>query len=155
MYILSSLKEIFDKFIREVEPEIKNKVGSFSSSVESEIRLDGFTIYASPYIRVLIDGRKPTRDGASRGNPTLQQVILDWIERHSIQPNEIGMTQESLSWAISKSIHKKGTKLYQQIQAGGQQNRIFDDILTTQREDNLLSLISDVYYTQLTTIAGT
>jgi hypothetical protein len=148
---LSSLKEIFEKFIREVEPEIKKKVGSFSSSVESEIRVDGFTIYASPYIRVLIDGRKPTRDGASKGNPTLQQVILDWIERHSIQPNEIGMTQESLSWAISKSIHKKGTLLYQR--GGG--NRIFDDILTTQREDNLLSLISDIYYTQLTTIART
>jgi len=154
---MSALTDIFNKFISEVEPEIKAVVGSFSSTIESNIKDNekGFQILASPYIRVLIDGRAPTRDGATRGNPTLQQAILAWIERHNIQPKLATMSQESLSWAISKSIHKNGTKLYQKIQAGGQPNRIFDPILTTERENKLLSLISDEYFKRIVTIAGT
>jgi len=148
---LSSLKEIFQRFIDEVEPQIKQVVGSFAPTIESEVKDYSFTIYASPYIRVLIDGRKPTREGASKGNPTLQETILDWIRRKSIQPDKPNMTQESLSWAISKSIHKRGTLLYQR--GGG--NRIFDNILTVDKEEKLLSLISDFYYTQITTIART
>lgn len=148
---MSSLKEIFQRFIDEVEPQIKQVVGSFAPTIESEVKDYSFTIYASPYIRVLIDGRKPTREGAAKGNPTLQMVILDWIRRKSIQPDKPNMTQEGLSWAISKSIHKRGTLLYQR--GGG--NRIFDNILTVDREEKLLSLISDFYYTQITTIART
>jgi hypothetical protein len=148
---LSSLKEIFQRFIDEVEPELKQVVGSFAPTIESEVKDFSFTIYASPYIRVLIDGRKPTSEGATKGNPTLQMVILDWIQRKSIQPDKPNMTQESLSWAISKSIHKKGTLLYQR--GGG--NRIFDNILTVDREEKLLSLISDFYFTKITTIART
>jgi len=148
---LSSLKEIFQRFIDEVEPQIKQVVGSFAPTIESEVKDYSFTIYASPYIRVLIDGRKPTREGASKGNPTLQMVILDWIRRKSIQPDKPNMTQESLSWAISKSIHKNGTLLYQR--GGG--NRIFDNILTVDKEEKLLSLISDFYFIQITTIART
>jgi hypothetical protein len=148
---LSSLKEIFQRFIDEVEPQIKQVVGSFAPTIESEVKDYSFTIYASPYIRVLIDGRKPTREGASKGNPTLQMVILDWIRRKSIQPDKPNMTQESLSWAISKSIHKRGTLLYQR--GGG--NRIFDNILTVDKEEKLLYLISDFYFIQITTIART
>lgn len=154
---MSSLNDIFNKFISEVEPEIKAVVGSFAPTIESKIKDNekGFQILASPYIRVLIDGRAPTRDGATKGSPTLQEAILAWIERHSIQPKVATMTQESLSWAISKSIHINGTKLYQSIQAGGKQNRIFDPILTTERENKLLSLISDEYFKRIVTIAGT
>lgn len=150
---MSSLTDIFNKFINEVEPEIKSVVGSFASTIESKIKDNdkGFQILASPYIRVLIDGRAPTKEGAPRGNPTLQQAILAWIERHNIQPRLATMSQESLSWAISKSIHKNGTKLYQR--GGG--NRIFDPILTNAREEKLLSLISDEYFKRIVTIAGT
>ena len=148
---MSSLKEIFQRFIDEVEPQLKQVVGSFAPTIESEVKDYSFTIYASPYIRVLIDGRKPTSQGAAKGNPTLQMVILDWIRRKSIQPDKPNMTQEQLSWAISKSIHKRGTLLYQR--GGG--NRIFDNILTVDKEEKLLSLISDYYYTQITTIART
>jgi len=148
---LSSLKEIFQKFVDEVEPQIKQAVGSFAPTIESEVKDYSFTIYASPYIRVLIDGRKPTSEGATKGSPTLQETILDWIRRKSIQPDKPNMTQESLSWAISKSIHKRGTLLYQR--GGG--NRIFDNILTVDKEEKLLSLISDLFYTQITTIART
>ena len=148
---MSSLKEIFQRFIDEVEPQIKQVVGSFAPTIESEVKDYSFTIYASPYIRVLIDGRKPTREGAAKGNPTLQMVILDWIRKKSIQPDKPNMTQEGLSWAISKSIHKRGTLLYQR--GGG--NRIFDNILTVDKEEKLLSLISDFYFIQITTIART
>ena len=150
---MADLKQIFEQFIKEVEPKIKAVVGSFASTIESEIKEDnkGFTIYASPYIRVLIDGRGPTREGAQRGNPTLQQAILAWIERNNITPKEPDMTRTSLSWAISKSIHKKGTLLYQR--GGG--NRIFDSILTNDLENNLLNLVANSYIAEITSIAGT
>jgi len=110
------------------------------------------TIYASPFISVLWNGRKPTSFGAKKGNPTLQNSILDWINKKGIsgKANKDGNvpTSEQLSWAISKSIHLHGTKLYQQ---GGKQN-IFDTILTSNRIDNLVSLIADKYYTQIISI---
>lgn len=150
---MADLKQIFEQFIKEVEPKIKAVVGSFASTIESEIKEDdkGLTIYASPYIRVLIDGRAPTRQGAPRGNPTLQQVILAWIERKNITPSTADITREGLSWAISKSIHKKGTLLYQR--GGG--NRIFDPILTNDLENKLLNLVADSYIAEITSIAGT
>jgi hypothetical protein len=113
---------------------------------------NSMTIYASPFISVLWNGRKPTSFGAKKGNHTLQKSILDWINKKGIsgKANAQGNvpTSEQLSWGISKSIHLNGTKLYQQ---GGKQN-IFDTILTSNRIDNLLSLISDKYYIQITNI---
>ena len=145
---MSSLKEIFQKFVDLVEPEIKQVSKRFAPSIESEVRDDSFTIFASPYIRVLIDGRKPTSPSAPKGNPTLQQILLEWIRDKSIQPDKPTMTQEQLSWAISRSMHTKGDLLYQR--GGG--NNIFDKILTTERENKLLSLISEFYYVQITSI---
>ena len=149
---MSSLKEIFQKFVDLVEPEIKQVSKRFAPSIESEVRDDSFTIYASPYIRVLIDGRKPTSPSAPKGSPTLQQILLEWIREKSIQPDKPTMTQEQLSWAISRSMHKKGDLLYQSIQNGGPTNNIFDKILTTERENKLLSLISEFYFVQITSI---
>ncbi len=65
------------------------------------------------YIQALITGRGPTRAGGSSGDQTLQQKIFDWIRTKGITPNEANMSQESLSWAISKHMHKHGNKLFQ------------------------------------------
>jgi hypothetical protein len=149
---VTSNKEIFDQFVNIVIPELQKVSGSFGKTIEVETTENSMTIYASPFIRVLIDGRKPTSFGAKKGNPTLQQAILDWIDRKNITPYAKAdgniPTKEQLSWIISKSIHLYGTKLYQR--GGG--NNIFDSILTANRIDNLLSLMSQKYYTQITSI---
>lgn len=145
-------KEILQQFADALVPELKSVSGRFAPSIESEVTDTSMTIYASPYIRVLIDGRGPTRTGASKGSPTLQQIIRAWIDQKSITPranaNGIIPTLDQLSWAISKSIHAKGTLLYQR--GGG--NNIYDTIITKSRIDNLVSLIGQKYFTQIQTI---
>lgn len=146
---MSIEREILEQFAGTVVPELQSVSKGFAPSFETSIEEFEYgislTIYASAYIRVLIDGRKPTRDGAKRGNPTLQQIIHKWIIRHGIVPKakKDGKvpTIEQLSWAISKSIHLRGTKLYQQ--GGG--NHIFDPILSDQRINILLSMFAKHY----------
>jgi hypothetical protein len=145
-------REIFEQFAKQIVPELQAVSKGFAPSISYEVTDNSLIITASPYIRVLIDGRAPTRSGAKRGNPTLQELILAWINRHSITPraNKDGKvpTQEQLSWMISKSIHKYGTKLYQQ--GGG--NNIFDTIITVDRIENLVNLMANKFYTEIQAI---
>lgn len=140
--------EILKQFGEALLPELRKVAGShFGQTIESEVSPDGKTleITADKYIRVLIDGRAPTSSGATKGNPTLQEMILAWVQRKNITPfpSATGKvpTLEQLSWMFSNRIHKHGTKLYQQ--GGG--NNIFDPIITEQRINSLLSLMADHY----------
>ncbi len=139
-------QEIFKQFTDTIIPELQKVSGRFASSIESEYTEDTLTISASPFIRVLIDGRKPTSQNARKGSPTLQQIIRKWIDEKGISPrakaNGVIPTKDQLSWAISKSIHVNGTLLWQR--GGG--NNIFDSILTSQRINNLLNLLANQYY---------
>jgi hypothetical protein len=153
---MSTNKEIFDQFTNTIIPELKKVSGSLGSTMYAENTDNSLTIYASPFISVLWNGRKPTSMGAKTGSPTLQQAILSWIKKKGItgKANKQGNvpTEEQLSWGISKSIHLNGTKLYQEIKAGRQPKNIFEPILTSNRIDNLLNLIGQRYYVQITNI---
>lgn len=145
-------KEILQQFADKIVPELKAVSKGFADSITAEIDETSLTISASPFIRVLIDGRGPTRQGAKRGTPTLRQLILEWINKHSITPKALPggkiPTPEQLSFLISRSIHEKGTLLYQR--GGG--NRIFDPILTENRIENLLNLFGEKYLTEIKSI---
>lgn len=108
------MREIFEKFgnalIKDMRAVIPKASGKTANSLELEVTDTGFIIRGSKSIGALINGRKPTSSGAAKGNPTLQQSIFEWIKIKSIQPREQSMSQLSLSWAISKSIHAKGYK---------------------------------------------
>ena len=144
--------EILQQFADVIVPEMKAVSKRFADSIEAEVTDTSLVINASPYINVLIDGRGPTRIGAPKGNPTLQQIIRKWIDEKGITPriDKSGRlpTKDQLSWAISKSIHLYGDRLYQR--GGG--NNIYDSIITPQRIDNLLSLLADQYYTIIKSI---
>ena len=145
-------KEILQQFADVIVPEIKAVSKRFANSIESEVTDTSMVITASPYIRTLIDGRGPTSMNAVKGNPTLQQIIRKWIDEKGITPriDKSGRlpTKDQLSWAISKSIHLHGDRLYQR--GGG--NNIYDSIITPQRIDNLLSLLAEQYYTAIKNI---
>lgn len=147
-----SNEEILTQFAKEIVPELQAVSKGFAPSISYTVTDNSLEITASPYIRVLIDGRAPTRQGAPKGNPTLQQAILSWINRHSItaRANSQGKipTPEQLSWMISKSIHLHGTRLYQQ--GGG--NNIFDTIITQSRIDNLLNLLTNQFRVEIKAI---
>lgn len=142
-------QEILKQFGEKIVPELKAVSKGFADSIYAEYTDTSMTIYASPFIRVLIDGRAPTSSGAKAGNPTLRERLLSWINRHSIQakpsPNGKIPTPEQLSFLMARSIHKKGTILYQR--GGG--NNIFDTIITPSRIDNLLNLFSEKYLTEI------
>jgi hypothetical protein len=70
--------------------------------------LDG-SLSALRSIGALISGRRPTGSGASRGTPSLYEQIREWIDNKGISPDG-DMTKESLAWAITKKIHKSGTR---------------------------------------------
>ena len=145
-------KELLQQFADVIVPEMKAVSKRFADSIEAEVSESTLLITASPYIRTLIDGRGPTSLNAVKGNPTLQQIIRKWIDEKGITPridkNGRLPTKDQLSWAISKSIHMYGDRLYQR--GGG--NNIYDSIITPQRIDNLLSLLADQYYTIIKSI---
>lgn len=138
-------QELLRQFAETVVPELRKVAGrSFGASIDYETTEDSLEIFGSPFISVLVDGRRPTKSGA-RSNPSLRDRILVWIEEKGIQPkpDENGNIPsiESLSFMIARSIHKKGTLLFQR--GGG--NNIFDTVLTNDRLDALLSVFGEKY----------
>lgn len=104
------IKQFGDKLVSDIKKALPKASGKTAASVVIDFQDDGFTISGNASIGALINGRKPTSSGAKKGSPTLQESILEWIQALSIQPREQSMTQLQLSWAISNSIHRKGTK---------------------------------------------
>lgn len=121
-------KKIADELIIEMKAVIPKATGKTASSLEAVVTSTGFEILGDKHIGALIYGRKPTSTGAKKGDPTLQESILEWLKVKSIQPRESSMTQESLSWAISKSIHKNGYK--------GKGN-FFNSVLNSKKFDSI------------------
>lgn len=73
------------------------------------------------FIDSLERGRGPTGSGSGSGQSTLQEKIYDWLpfaDKYGITYDDDG-ERVSLSWAISKKIHKEGTKLYKEGKATG------------------------------------
>lgn len=126
---MAEYSDILKQFGESLLIDVKSVSKGFAPTVELDVSEKSFEIKASPYIGTLIHGRKPTKVGASKGSPTLREMIYDWIKKHNITPREPNMTQEALSYAMSNSIHRYGTKLYQQ---GGGAN-IFDQVLNEGR----------------------
>lgn len=145
-------RQIFEQFAEIVIPEIKSVSKRFAPSVEHTIEETSFggsfAILASEYISTLIDGRRPTRQGAPAGSPNLQQILFAWIRSKGIvpRPNKNGIipTLESLSFAMSRSMHEKGDLLFQPPLSGG--NNIFDPILTRSRLENLFNTFEENYF---------
>lgn len=104
------IKQFGEQLVNDIKKALPKASGKTSASVVIDYQEDGFTISGNASIGSLINGRKPTSSGAKKGSPTLQESILEWVQTMSIQPKEDSMTQLQLSWAITQSIHKKGTK---------------------------------------------
>lgn len=140
------LQQWADIIVKEMQSVSKSFAPSFESVITETQHGINLSVLAHKYIGVLIDGRRPTKIGAPKGNPTLQQIILKWIKDKGITPraNKNGKvpTIESFSWAVSKSIHLYGTRLYQK--GGG--NNVFDRIITTERVEALFNQFGENYY---------
>ena len=106
------IEDIFAKFGNEIMNDMRGRIpvasGKTAASLELKVTPFGFEIIGDAQIQALVDGRKPTSSGAATGDPTLREEILSWIKSRSITPREPSMSQETLAFLISRSIHRNG-----------------------------------------------
>ena len=119
-----------EALVRDLKDATPKASGATADSIRLEVTSNGFIVYGGEQIEVLMEGRGPTKAGAAKGNPTVQEQIFDWIKARSITPKETTMSQLSLSWAISRSIHQKGFK---------GKGDFYSDILTDKRFGTLIA----------------
>jgi len=135
------VREIALKIIADLQESIRSKsptsYGSMNNTEQAlkslRYKWEGghLVIYSTMigynYIMTLEHGRGPTKEGATAGNPTLQESILEWIKSRGIQPTDI--TQESLAYLISRKIHQEGTQVYREYTLKGKGTGILSDII--------------------------
>ena len=138
------LKNVLTGFMENIKKDMRGRGQYVSGDTERLFEVKVSTrgthiigeLLGPTYIQSLITGRGPTRSGGG-GGQTLQQKLFDWIKRKGIQPDESGMTQESLSWAIAKHMHEHGNKLFQQ---GGDTGLLVNNIDQKEADKAVLSI---------------
>ena len=97
-----------------------NASGAAAASIKYRLTDVGVDIVSvgepANYIRTLVTGRGPT---VGDGSGALRPRIREWLDQKQFIPEE---DRDGASYAITKSIHKKGTSLYQK----GGNSDIFD-----------------------------
>lgn len=132
--ILARYAAALTEDIKEAIPKVTGKT---ADSVTPRVYDKGFEISANASLVTLIDGRKPT-SSTTAGNPTLKEIILQWIKDKPLAIPE-GFTEETLAFVIARSIHNKGTRLYQL--GGG--NNLFKTVITDARIDLLVAQLAE------------
>lgn len=127
--IVEALEALKERIAQNIIEQGKNATGKTIASMYVEVDGEHYRLIGRPYFAALQTGRQPTPPGTPPSVPTLQQAILEWVEAKGLAN---GNEAVSLSWAISKSIHQKGTKLWQR--GGG------DDVYSSAIDETLLSL---------------
>lgn len=102
------IKQFGNNLLKDMKAAVPSATGKTRDSLNIEFTKTGFIIRGGAQIGAIIDGRKPTSAGAKKGNPTVRESVLEWIKAKGIQPKESGMSQETLAFIISRSIHKNG-----------------------------------------------
>jgi len=133
----AEIEQVLTQFIETLQVEIqaglpRSVSGKTRAGVESNVTssADGIsgTLTAPKYIFTFEYGRPPTRQGATKGSPTLQQAIEQWVEAKNFRwSREIKrggstfikvLTAKQMSWAIAIKIHKEGNKLFRDLKGG-------------------------------------
>lgn len=144
-------KEIFKQFAEGIIPELKAVSSFVADTIQYEVQEKGLEITISSLINVVIYGRGPTKNRGGSG-PTLQSKILNWINSKSITARADSKgripTAIQLSYMISKSIHRYGNLQYQR----GEVRPVFDGIITEDRLLNLVNLVGDRYFNEISAI---
>lgn len=110
-----------------------NASGALYDSIRYEATEDSLKVYAKDYIYYLVHGRGETKKGQGG---ILKPIIRKWIDDKGIQPpttyvakwrlksgqlmtrdikyKSEAIAKDSLAYMITRSIHAKGTLIYQQ-----------------------------------------
>ena len=107
--------------------------GYFGEHIDVEMYDEGGRIKTPLYVGVLVFGRKPTSGGG--GVKSLYSRILDWIKVKGITPDDHKMTDNTLTFLITRKIHKQGIKVPNQYNDG----KLIDNTFTTESVQDLKS----------------
>ena len=151
--------EIIEQLLNDIMKEIKDDMkaqgmyatGKTESLFEVQMKgtktgVEGILLGPS-YMHNLIVGRGPSTKSGGETGQTLQQSILEWIKAKGITPDEPNMSQESLSWAISKHMHKKGNQGVSPSGlgrfAGGKNTGLLANHISESRIESVIDLIGE------------
>jgi hypothetical protein len=117
--ILSILSSYGQSTTDQIKQAIPKKTGKTAASVRFQVEDNGTTatlrLTARPFFLTVQTGRKPTPQ-YTKPSKEFVQAIREWLQASG--------SDQGPAYAIAKSIHQKGTKLWQQ---GG--NTIISDIV--------------------------
>ncbi len=135
---LQSIKAFLVTLEKEIQANIKSKgkqaTGKTGAAIHVKRIKRGWSLLGPEHIQALESGRGPTKGGRGPG-PTLQQAVLKWIKAKNITSE---LSDVSLSWAISKSLHAKGDKLHQQRRRSG----VLSEVINKERLARFVGLFS-------------
>jgi hypothetical protein len=111
-----------------------NATGKLSESLEDVGGVSEINIVANRYGQSLQFGRQPT---VNDGNGELLERIKAWIEVK-------GLSDTLNPYAVTKKIHKEGTKRWQKIKDGQDPNKDawISDVVTEERIAEIQSAVS-------------
>ena len=136
------------KLTEDVRVIIPTVSGEMKSSIELKEIENGFQILGHKFIKTLDTGRKPTGSGASSSGETLYQKIQKWVKLKGIQP--IGnISQKSLAYLITRSIHRHGTQLYRIYK--GKSSGFFEQVINQKVLDSFYEQFINKKELELTT----
>ncbi|KQC33397.1 hypothetical protein AAU57_08780 [Nonlabens sp. YIK11] len=117
----------------------KRASGQFEQGLQATYTPNKAVIMGYPYLA----GRGATKNGHTDGEPYLVESIRDWIVSKGITPIEATMSVTSLAWAIATKIHKEGTSKQYHL-------KIYEEVITPQRIDDIIKKVSVFNVTQFT-----
>lgn len=87
-------------------------IKSMNVVVADRGRIEG-TLYGRKFFGAVETGRRPTLPGTPPSKPTLYEAILAWCKARGIRGKDRKATR-GIAWAITTTIHKRGTMLFRQ-----------------------------------------
>lgn len=131
------LEKFGEELVRKYRASIDSVSGKTADSIHAVATDTELDIRGASYIFALEYGRGPTREGALNGNPTLFEAIKQWALLKGVIKDLDSKASLGIVAAITRKIHKEGTKLYRSGKPSGVLSRVTDTI-------NMTSLLKDL-----------
>lgn len=134
--IKQELEAVFKEAVALYESSGKKASGNWPKGKDIREINNGAELWSYAYLA----GRGPTRNG-NRGEPTLQQRILEWLQIRGIKPIEQKMKISTLAFLIARKIHREGTDKKRHL-------AVFEKVLTPQRIQEIIDKVSEMNLNQ-------
>lgn len=140
--IIDYLEDVKKKIIAEANSQGRNKSGKIGDSLEVTQNGNNYKLWGFRWIvEAWESGRGKT---VNSGDGALKRAITRWVENNNIKPRG-NITQKSLIYLITRSIHKSGTRLYK---AGGHSG-VLTNAINEQSLESLSNKIAISYESEI------